>query len=97
MKSAEIIIVGGGVMGSSTAYSLRKIGYEGRIIVFEKILFTNIHLLREVLEGFASYILQLLISKLVDIVYSSTIAFRKKWELMGDRLKLIFVSGAIFS
>ncbi len=36
MKNAEIIIVGGGVMGSSTAYSLRKIGYEGRIIVFEK-------------------------------------------------------------
>ncbi|MGX9134397.1 NAD(P)/FAD-dependent oxidoreductase [Rummeliibacillus sp. JY-2-4R] len=36
MKNAEIIIVGGGVMGSSTAYSLRKIGFEGRIIVFEK-------------------------------------------------------------
>ncbi|MGE8203126.1 NAD(P)/FAD-dependent oxidoreductase [Heyndrickxia sp. NPDC080065] len=36
MKSADIIIVGGGVMGSSTAYSLRKIGYNGKILVFEK-------------------------------------------------------------
>ena len=36
MKNADIIIVGGGVMGSSTAYSLRKIGFDGRIIVFEK-------------------------------------------------------------
>lgn len=32
----RIIIVGGGVMGSSTAYHLRKCGYEGQIIVFEK-------------------------------------------------------------
>lgn len=36
MQKADIIIVGGGVMGSSTAYSLRKNGYNGRIIVFEK-------------------------------------------------------------
>ncbi|MDQ0214148.1 glycine/D-amino acid oxidase-like deaminating enzyme [Oikeobacillus pervagus] len=36
MKKADIIIIGGGVMGSSTAYHLRNIGYEGRIIVFEK-------------------------------------------------------------
>lgn len=36
MKNADIIIVGGGVMGSSTAYSLRKLGYNGKIIVFEK-------------------------------------------------------------
>ncbi|MGX6444399.1 NAD(P)/FAD-dependent oxidoreductase [Neobacillus sp. K501] len=36
MQKADIIIVGGGVMGSSTAYSLRKNGYTGRIIVFEK-------------------------------------------------------------
>lgn len=36
MEKADIVIVGGGVMGSSTAYSLRKIGFDGRIIVFEK-------------------------------------------------------------
>ncbi|CAM3063454.1 FAD-binding oxidoreductase [Filibacter tadaridae] len=36
MGKADVIIVGGGVMGSSTAYSLRKNGFEGRIIVFEK-------------------------------------------------------------
>ncbi|MGG0644577.1 FAD-dependent oxidoreductase [Sporosarcina gallistercoris] len=36
MKKADIIIVGGGVMGSSTAYSLRKNGFEGDILVFEK-------------------------------------------------------------
>ncbi|WP_186672562.1 FAD-binding oxidoreductase [Sporosarcina sp. BP05] len=36
MHKADIIIVGGGVMGSSTAYSLRKNGFEGRILVFEK-------------------------------------------------------------
>ncbi|MBD7908451.1 NAD(P)/FAD-dependent oxidoreductase [Sporosarcina gallistercoris] len=36
MKKADIIIVGGGVMGSSTAYSLRKSGFEGDILVFEK-------------------------------------------------------------
>lgn len=36
MNKAEVIIVGGGVMGSSTAYSLRKIGFEGNITVFEK-------------------------------------------------------------
>lgn len=36
MQKADIIIVGGGVMGSSTAYSLRKIGFEGRILVFER-------------------------------------------------------------
>ena len=36
VKRADIIIVGGGVMGSSTAYSLRKMGFEGRILVFEK-------------------------------------------------------------
>jgi FAD-dependent oxidoreductase domain-containing protein 1 len=36
MLNADIIIVGGGVMGSSTAFSLRKVGYTGRIIVFEK-------------------------------------------------------------
>ncbi|MEK4027100.1 FAD-dependent oxidoreductase [Pseudobacillus sp. FSL P4-0506] len=36
MKKADIVIVGGGVMGSSTAYSLRKIGFEGTIVVFEK-------------------------------------------------------------
>lgn len=36
MNQADIIIVGGGAMGSSTAYSLRKIGFTGRIIVFEK-------------------------------------------------------------
>ena len=36
MKKADIIIVGGGVMGSSTAYSLRKNGFEGSIVVFEK-------------------------------------------------------------
>lgn len=32
----HIIIIGGGVMGSSTAYHLRKIGYDGKITVFEK-------------------------------------------------------------
>lgn len=32
----DVIIVGGGVMGSSTAYYLRKLGYEGKITVFEK-------------------------------------------------------------
>ena len=36
MHKADIIIVGGGVMGSSTAYSLRMNGFEGRILVFEK-------------------------------------------------------------
>ena len=36
VKQADIIIIGGGVMGSSTAYSLRKNGFEGRILVFEK-------------------------------------------------------------
>lgn len=36
MHNADIIIVGGGVMGSSTAYSLRKVGFEGKIVVFEK-------------------------------------------------------------
>ncbi|MFC5587871.1 NAD(P)/FAD-dependent oxidoreductase [Sporosarcina soli] len=36
MKKADIIIVGGGVMGSSTAYALRKNEFEGRILVFEK-------------------------------------------------------------
>ncbi|MGM7636870.1 NAD(P)/FAD-dependent oxidoreductase [Bacillus sp. Hm123] len=36
MQQADIIIVGGGVMGSSTAYFLRKNGFEGKIIVFEK-------------------------------------------------------------
>ncbi|WP_100403744.1 NAD(P)/FAD-dependent oxidoreductase [Bacillus sp. FJAT-42315] len=36
MQQADIIIVGGGVMGSSTAYFLRKSGFEGKIIVFEK-------------------------------------------------------------
>jgi FAD-dependent oxidoreductase domain-containing protein 1 len=36
LKKADIIIVGGGVMGSSTAYSLRKNGFEGSILVFEK-------------------------------------------------------------
>ncbi|HEY9576743.1 MAG TPA: FAD-binding oxidoreductase [Pseudobacillus sp.] len=36
MNHADIIIVGGGVMGSSTAYSLRKIGFDGQISVFEK-------------------------------------------------------------
>ena len=36
MHKADIIIVGGGVMGSSTAYSLRMNGFEGRIVVFEK-------------------------------------------------------------
>lgn len=35
-KKLDIIIVGGGVMGSSTAYALRKNGYEGSIAVFEK-------------------------------------------------------------
>ncbi|MFC7392903.1 NAD(P)/FAD-dependent oxidoreductase [Scopulibacillus cellulosilyticus] len=33
---ADIIIVGGGVMGSSVAYNLLKDGYEGKIILFEK-------------------------------------------------------------
>lgn len=36
MKKVDMIIVGGGVMGSSTAYSLRKLGFDGRILVFEK-------------------------------------------------------------
>jgi FAD-dependent oxidoreductase domain-containing protein 1 len=36
MKTADIIIVGGGVMGSSVAFHLRKIGFDGRIVVFEK-------------------------------------------------------------
>ncbi|WP_342513119.1 FAD-dependent oxidoreductase [Sporosarcina sp. FSL K6-1522] len=36
MHKADIIIVGGGVMGSSTAYALRMNGFEGRIVVFEK-------------------------------------------------------------
>ncbi|GKV68844.1 FAD-dependent oxidoreductase [Sporosarcina sp. NCCP-2716] len=36
MNKSDIIIVGGGVMGSSTAYSLRKLGFNGSITVFEK-------------------------------------------------------------
>ncbi len=36
MNKVDIIIVGGGVMGSSTAYALRKNGFEGSITVFEK-------------------------------------------------------------
>ncbi len=36
MQTADIIIIGGGVMGSSTAYHLRKQGFDGKIVVFEK-------------------------------------------------------------
>lgn len=35
-KCADIIIVGGGVIGSSIAYNLLNDGYDGKIIVFEK-------------------------------------------------------------
>jgi len=35
-KAADIIIVGGGVIGSSVAYNLLNDGYTGKIIVFEK-------------------------------------------------------------
>src|SRR5699024_7614805 len=36
MKIADIIIVGGGVIGSSIAYNLLNDGYTGKIVVFEK-------------------------------------------------------------
>src|SRR5699024_1247723 len=35
-NQADIIIVGGGVIGSSVAYNLLNDGYQGNIIVFEK-------------------------------------------------------------
>ena len=35
-QSADVVIVGGAVMGSSTAYFLRRLGYGGRIVVIEK-------------------------------------------------------------
>lgn len=33
---ADIIIVGGGVIGSATAFFLRELGFTGRVVVFEK-------------------------------------------------------------
>ncbi len=36
MEKREIIIIGGGVMGSATAYHLRHLGFEGSISVIEK-------------------------------------------------------------
>lgn len=36
MQKADVLIVGGGVMGSSVAYNLLNDGYEGKILVFEK-------------------------------------------------------------
>lgn len=35
-EKADVIIVGGGVIGSSIAYNLLRDGYEGKVIVFEK-------------------------------------------------------------
>ncbi|GAJ98091.1 hypothetical protein JCM19055_993 [Geomicrobium sp. JCM 19055] len=35
-KHADLLIVGGGVIGSSIAYHLLNAGYEGKVIVFEK-------------------------------------------------------------
>ena len=35
-SSADIVIVGGGVVGSSVAYHLREVGCRGRIVVIER-------------------------------------------------------------
>ena len=35
-KSADIIIIGGGVIGSSIAYNLLNDGFTGKVVVFEK-------------------------------------------------------------
>jgi FAD-dependent oxidoreductase domain-containing protein 1 len=36
MKHFDVVIIGGGIVGSSTAYYLRKSGYQGSIAIIEK-------------------------------------------------------------
>lgn len=36
MKHIDVAIVGGGVVGSATAYYLKKLGYQGRVAIIEK-------------------------------------------------------------
>lgn len=36
MRQTDLIIIGGGVIGSSVAYHLLKEGFEGEILIFEK-------------------------------------------------------------
>lgn len=44
MRQTDLIIIGGGVIGSSVAYHLLKEGFEGEILILKKIRFMNIHL-----------------------------------------------------
>ncbi|GGL58988.1 hypothetical protein GCM10007968_23700 [Sporolactobacillus putidus] len=52
-NQADVIIIGGGINGSSIAFNLLHDGFTGKVVVFEKkTKATNIHRRRDVREVF---------------------------------------------
>src|SRR5699024_2869368 len=89
-KQADVIIVGGGVIGSSIAYNLLNDGFDGDIVLFEKDKTYEYDATHCSAWWLGNYLRPELMWKWSNMLLKNTLLLKKIWLLMMNWQKLIF-------